>query len=414
MQYQTIIVGGGAAGLMAAITAARQGHDVLIIERNNAIGRKILVTGNGHCNLANTNLSPDKYYGQNTKCLHNIFSRFSCADAMAFFEGLGVRLKADEAGRVLPVTERAADVLDAMTAEIARLKINTKLNERVSGLSRITRGWKVTTDKNTYQAGCVVLAAGGKSYPQLGSTGDGFDIARQLGHRIIELRPGLVPLELAGNLPELTSGQAGWFRQLSGVSVNAEITLTVKGKNIACKTGELLFTHFGISGPLALDLSRLIVGYLDKSGCEIAVNFFPGSNSLELSRLLAGRWQSHPQKTLANSLYGLLPKNLGSVLLNESKVNPDTRVGQITKKDTQLLAERLTCWPLEIARPRPFAESMVTAGGVPMDEVNTRTMESLKAKGIYLAGEVLDIDGVSGGYNLQFAWSTGYLAGLHL
>lgn len=400
MQYQTIIVGGGAAGLMAAITAARQGRGVLIIERNHAIGRKILVTGNGHCNLANTNLSPNKYYGQNTKCLHNIFSRFSCADTMAFFEGLGVRLKSDEAGRVLPVSERAADVLDALTTEINRLKINTKLNERVSGLNRITGGWKVTTDKNTYQAGCVILATGGKSYPQLGSTGDGFDIARQLGHRIIEPRPGLVPLKLAGS----------WFRQLSGVSVNAEITLAVKGKAIVCQTGELLFTHFGISGPLALDLSRLII----EPGCEITVNFFPGSNSLELSRLLAERWQSHPQKTLANSLYGLLPKNLGSVLVGESKVSPDTRVGQITKKETQLLAERLTCWPLEIVRPRPFAESMVTAGGVPMDEVNTRTMESLRAKGIYLAGEVLDIDGVSGGYNLQFAWSTGYLAGLQL
>ncbi|MFH1228131.1 MAG: NAD(P)/FAD-dependent oxidoreductase [Planctomycetota bacterium] len=404
IRYQTIVIGGGAAGLMAAISAGRRGQRVLIIEKNDAIGRKILVTGNGRCNLTNINITPNKYYGENTKCLHNIFSRFSHKETIALFEELGVRFKTEEFGRVLPVTDRASTVVDALGAEICRLKIKTNLGERVTGLVSAAGVWNVVTDKNTYRSECVILAAGGKSYPQLGSTGDGFDIARELGHRIIEPRPGLVPLELTGN----------WFQQLSGVTVNAEISLTVKEKLIIRRSGELLFTHFGISGPLVLDLSRLITDGINKPDNLVTVNFFPDYNSLKLAQFLNTRWRSQPQKTLANSLFGLMPKKLCTVLLAGLNLQTDTRSGQIPKKQTQLIAEQLARFPLEIKRHRPFAESMVTAGGVSLDEVNTRTMESLKAKGLYLAGEVLDIDGISGGYNLQFAWSTGYMAGLQL
>lgn len=400
--YQTIILGGGAAGLMAAITAARQEQNVLVIEKNNVLGRKILVTGNGRCNLTNLNITPDKYYGTNTKCLHSIFSRFSAQDTLAFFEALGVRLKTESDGRVFPITNQASTVVDLLTEEISHLKINPALGECVTALKPIKTGWLVTTAKGTYQGKRVIVALGGKSYPQLGSTGDGFDIARRLGHRIIEPRPALVPLELEDN----------WFHKLQGVKSDVELTMTVQDKTITQQTGELLFTHYGISGPVILDLSRLITDYLRHPDKTVTINFFPGYNAERLRQLLTERGQAQPHKTMVNSLLGLLPKKLCSVLLTELKLPTEKPVHQISPKDLHRIADRFTHWPLMVKKSRPFTESMVTAGGVALDEVNTRTMESLKAKGLYLAGEMLDIDGVSGGYNLQFAWSTGYLAGM--
>ena len=432
-QYQTIVVGGGAAGLMAAITSAKQGFKTAIIEKNKALGRKILVTGNGRCNLTNTGISPDKYYGQNTKCLHSIFNRFSSKDTMAFFEQLGVQLKTEESGRIFPVTNQASTIVDLLIEEVERLGIRVVLLESVIMMSAISpvchscesrnpdsppeftpldsrlrgndsgerNGWEVKTHKNTYHCNNVILAVGGKSYPLLGTTGDGYEIARQLGHRIIEPRPALVPLELVGN----------WFHKLQGVKSDVELFLTAQGKTVAKEAGELIFTHYGISGPIVLNLSRLLVDYLGKPGSEVFISFFPTQDVEGLKGLLSKRWQAHPQKTLANSLIGLLPKKLCDVLTAELKL-PEKQVNQLTKKELDFIAERLVRWPIIIKRPRSFDEAMVTAGGVAMDEVNTRTMESLKAKGLYLAGEILDIDGVSGGYNLQFAWSTGYLAGL--
>ncbi|MFH1231628.1 MAG: NAD(P)/FAD-dependent oxidoreductase [Planctomycetota bacterium] len=431
-QYQTIIIGGGAAGLMAAITSARQapleanksnnskpllcfnqpsgtlltgqGHQTLIIEKNKIIGRKILVTGNGRCNLTNTHITPDKYYGENTKCLHNIFSRFTSKDTIAFFEDLGVRLKIEEEERVFPITNQATTIVDLLTEEITQLKVSINLCECVKELIPLKDSWEVRTTKNVYYSKNVVLTTGGKSYPQLGSTGDGFDFAQRLGHRIIEPRPALVSLELVGN----------WFHKLQGVKSEVEITLTNGGKTIARETGELLFTHYGISGPVVLNLSRLIMDYSTKSGSMVHINFFPGYTSDKLKQFITDRWKAHPQKTLVNSLIGLLPKKLCSVLIGELKIMGETKVNQITKSDLNSIAEKFTHWLITIKKSRPFDESMITAGGVAMDDVNTRTMESLKRKGLYLAGEVLDIDGVSGGYNLQFAWSTGYLAGLQL
>jgi len=403
MQYQVIIIGGGAAGLVAAIIAGRQkSGNVLIIERNDTIGKKILVTGNGRCNLTNTNLSPGKYYGENTKCLHNIFNRFSCDDAMKFFEGLGVKLKTETDGRVFPFTDRASTIVDALSKEISRLKVKVNLKERVVSLIPIENGWEVKTDKNVYYTKSVILTIGGKSYPQLGSTGDGYDIARKLGHRIVEPRPALVPLELEGN----------WFKKLQGVKADVEIILTAQEKLIIHRTGELLFTHFGISGPAVLNLSRLIIDYQGKTDFSVLINFLPNyKNSSELDRFLKECWQAEPKKKIINTLIGLTPKKLCFVLLSELNIDTDKQISQMTKKEMQLLAEKLTRWQLQIKRPRSFKESMVTAGGVSIDEINPKTMESFKAKGLYFAGEILDIDGVSGGYNLQFAWSTGYLAG---
>jgi len=449
-QYQTIIIGGGAAGLMAAITSAHQGYKTLVIEKNKAIGRKILVTGNGRCNLTNINITPDKYYGENIKCLYNIFSRFTSKDTITFFENLGVRLKTEEEGRVFPVTNQASTIVDLLTEELTELKVSINLCECVKELIPVKDGWEVRTTKTIYYSKNVILTTGGKSYPQLGSTGDGFDIAQRLGHRIIEPRPALVSLEIAGNPPECPYGRAGWFHKLQGVKSEVELTLMREGKTIARETGELLFTHYGISGPVVLNLSRLIMDYSTKSGGSktlmnlqpvrkntngdkdisdklkqgaglsngagsmVHINFFPGYSPDKLKQFITDRWKAHPQKTLVNSLIGLLPRKLCSVLMGELKLIGETKVNQITKNDLNSIADKFTHWLITVKKSRPFDESMITAGGVAMDEVNPKTMESLKKKGLYLAGEVLDIDGVSGGYNLQFAWSTGYLAGLQL
>ncbi|MBI4723351.1 MAG: NAD(P)/FAD-dependent oxidoreductase [Candidatus Stahlbacteria bacterium] len=364
--YQTIVIGGGAAGLMSAITYARNkksSQGLLVIEKNITLGRKITVTGNGRCNLTNLNTAPDKYYGQNTKCLYNIFNRFSYKDTIIFFEGLGVRLKTEDGDRIFPITNQAITVLDLLIEEITRLNISTKTGEQVVHLTPKGKGWEITTDKGIYQSKSVILSTGGKSYPQLGSSGDGFEFARHLGHRIIEPRPALVPMELVGN----------WYHKLQGVKTDAEITIVVQGKTMATKAGEVLFTHYGISGPVIIDLSRLIMDYLPKQSSAVLINFFPGYTTESLKQLLTMRWQAQPQKTFLNSLFGLLPKKLCIVLARELEIEETICVGQISKKELHRIADRLTHWTIEVKKTRPFSESMVTAGGVAMDEVNSRT-----------------------------------------
>jgi predicted Rossmann fold flavoprotein len=399
MQYQIVIIGGGASGLVAAIVAARRKQNVLIIEKNKELGTKILVTGNGRCNLTNINVSPDKYYGENTKCLHNIFSRFSYNDTIGFFEKLGVKLKTEPDGRVFPASDQASTVLAALERELSRLQVKIKLGERVTKLSTTKTGWQVSTDKNRYESKSVILAIGGKSYPQLGTNGDGYDIARQLDHRIVEPKPALVPLELSG----------AWYKDLPGIQVNVELILKQENKYVK-RSGDLLFTHFGISGPAVLDISRLV----RKNNSELFINFFPAyKNSRELESFFNTNWQSHPRKTILNSLAELLPKKLCFALLNILKINSDKQISQINQKERRLITKRFMNWQVSVKSTRSFAEAMVSAGGVATSEINPKTMESLKVKELYFAGEILDIDGVSGGYNLQFAWGTGYLAGLN-
>ncbi|MFA5032730.1 MAG: NAD(P)/FAD-dependent oxidoreductase [bacterium] len=404
-QYEVIIIGGGASGLIAGISAARHGKNpknILIIEKNPTLGRKITVTGNGRCNLTNTNITLDKYYGENTKCLNNIFGRFSHKDTVEFFESIGIILKTEDKGRVFPITNQAITVLDLLIEEITHFRINIKTTERVNEITPINHGWKITTSKDSYQSKYIILTTGGKSYPQLGSSGEGLEFVRKLGHRIVEPKPALVPIELSGN----------WFHKLQGVKSDVELTLISKNKAIATEKGELLFTHYGISGPIVMDMSRLITDYLPKPETKVFINFFPDFTVDKLTQFFISRGQAYPQKTFLNSLFGVLPKKLCYVLMRELGVTEDKHIHQLSKKELCAIADRLIHWYIDIKQTRPFAESMVTAGGIAMDEVNSRTMESLKVKGLYFAGEILDIDGVSGGYNLQFAWSTGYIAGL--
>ncbi len=395
--YNTIIVGGGASGLIAAITAARRKQEVLIVEKNKSLGKKILVSGNGRCNLTNTNISPDKYYGENTKCLNNIFARFSSNDTINFFEKLGVKLKTDSGGRVFPASDKASTILDALIRETTRLHVKVNLNERVIKIIQSKTNWQITTDKNSYQTKSVIMTTGGKSYPQLGSIGDGYEIAREMGHTIIKPRPALVPLELEGT----------WFKSLQGIQTTVKITVKQQQRTLAQKTGDLLFTHFGISGPVVLDLSRVIINLLNKPNLNVSINYLPEHTNTELISYI----KNQPKKILPNILAKLIPKKIIEVLLDELKIDMTKQASQITKKEIQLIIESLFNWQLDIKKPRPFQESMVTAGGLAMDEIHPKTMESLKVKGLYFAGETMDIDGVSGGYNLQFAWSTGYLAG---
>jgi len=392
---------------MAAISGARRNalrkNSILIIEKNKMLGRKISVTGNGRCNLTNQKITIDKYFGANTKCLHGIFSRFSSKDTMEFFEEIGVRLKVEEQGRAFPVTNQSSTVVDLLNEEVSRLGINLKLEERVILFNRVGNIWKVKTNKGLYQAPRIILSAGSRSYPQIGTTGDGYVFCRRLGHTITELKPALVPLELNGN----------WFHKLQGVKCDVELILSGQDKIIRKETGEILFTNYGISGPVVLNLSRLIVDFSLEINSQVLINFFPGFDAGKLADFLYDRWGGLiSNNTLLISMFGLLPKKLCKVLLKELKLPFDLMVSKIAQKELHHITERLTQWVLSVKKSRPFTESMITAGGVPTDEINIKTMESLKARGLYLAGEILDIDGVSGGYNLQFAWSTGHIAGI--
>jgi predicted Rossmann fold flavoprotein len=330
--------------------------------------------------------------------LYNIFNRFSADDTIKFFNKLSVKFKTEKDGRVFPITDISSTIVDALSKELSQRKVKVYINERIIKLILEKGGWQVKTDKNIYETKSVIITTGGKSYPESGSTGDGYNISRQFGHRIIEPRPAVVPIELVSN----------WYKDLQGAQTNVEVSLnTSKNKN-SRRSGEMLFTHFGISGPVVLDLSRMI-----NNVNTIAVNFLPQyKNSNELQKFLNMQRTKHPRKILLNSMAELLLKKLCSVLLYELKLNKDKQISQMKRQEWQIIADRLTKWRLDIKGPRSFNESMVTAGGVPMDEISPKTMESLKAKGLFFAGEILDIDGVSGGYNLQFAWSSGYIAGM--
>lgn len=406
MDYPVIVIGGGAAGLMAAVTAAKLGRKVLILEKMPRPARKIMITGKGRCNLTNNTDQKGLIANvcRNGNFLYSAFFGFGAEDTMDFFEKAGVPLKTERGNRVFPVSDKAVDIVDALvnSAKKAGVKI---LNKEVSEIH--TENGKISgvkcTDGQEFSCESLLIATGGKSYKTTGSTGDGYNFAKSLGHTVTELRPSLVPMETYEGFPG----------ELSGLSLkNVSLSLENNGKVIYKEQGEMLFTHFGISGPLVLSASAVLDEPINN--CKAYIDLKPALSLEQLDKRILRDFEEVKNKELANSLDKLLPKKLILPVISSAGINPSTRVNSLLKNQRQALVETIKSLPLTITSLRSFDEAVVTRGGVSTKEINPKTMESKLVKGLFFAGEVIDVDAFTGGYNLQIAFSTGHLAGENL
>lgn len=400
-----LVVGGGASGIFAAIGAAERGAPVVLLEKNRYLGRKLLLTGNGRCNLTNT--APldllIQQFSENGPFLYSALANFSNRDVIHFFDRLGVPLKEERGGRVFPASNRSKDVQAALTFYLRKLGVQVELNTKVCGISvKGNRVNGVFTERRFMLAEAVILATGGLSYPRTGSTGDGYCWARKLGHTVTPLRPSLVPLETA----------EPWVRELSGLALtDVLVTAWSQQQKVGEERGEMLFTHFGLSGPAILTLSRSVVRALEKGPVQVLLNLRPSQDLEALDRQLVHHLSGHGAKQLKNALQDFVPRKLVSIVLALSELDPHLPAHQLPRERRRRLARTLQALPLTVNRARPIAEAMVTSGGICLREVNPKPMASKLVANLYFAGEILDIDGFTGGFNLQAAFSTGYLAG---
>ncbi|MCR4441152.1 MAG: NAD(P)/FAD-dependent oxidoreductase [Peptococcaceae bacterium] len=401
-----VVIGGGAAGMMAAGRAGELGARVILLEKNRVLGRKIGISGKGRCNVTNSGELRDfiENYPCNGQFLYSSLNRFSNVNLMQFLEKRGIPLKKERGGRVFPASDRAADIVAGLSRYLAENGVDVRLGERVLEImaaNGAVRG--IRTAQEAISAYQVIVATGGKSYPATGSTGDGYDWAARLGHTIVPLRPALVPLNI----------REEWVKELQGLTLkNVEASVLEEEKALAGEFGEMLFTHFGVSGPIIMTLSRKVVERAAAPGkLKLKINLKPALSKEELDRRLARDFQKYRKKQLKNALDDLLPKRLIPRIIEASGINPGKFVNQLTREERRRLLDVLTGFTLTIAGPRSLSEAIVTAGGVLLTEINPKTMESRLVKGLYFAGEILDIDGYTGGYNLQAAFSTGYAAG---
>ena len=402
---EIIVIGGGAAGMMTAITAARRGAGVTLLEPNERLGKKLNITGKGRCNVTN-DCDQETLMANipgNGRFLYSALTRFTPQDAMAFFEALGVPLKVERGNRVFPVSDRSFDISGALERELRRLRVRI-LRERAAEITaedgRVTG---VQTDRQHHPGDAVVLATGGVSYPGTGSTGDGYAMAAALGHTIVPLRGSLVPLE---------SGDAD-CAAMQGLSLrNVEATvLNGKNKPVFREFGEMLFTHFGVSGPLMLSASAHLRRW-DKEQYRLSIDLKPALDQQKLDSRILRDIGENPNRDMANILSGLVHRSMVPVLLRRLALPEGEKANSLTKEQRRALVQELKHFTVSLTGPRPVAEAIVTAGGVKVGDVVPGTMASKLAEGLYFAGEILDVDAYTGGFNLQIAWATGYLAGL--
>ena len=402
-QYDVIVVGGGPAGTFAAITAAGQGRRVLLLEKNDRLGKKLLITGKGRCNVTN-NCTPDevlKNVPRNGRFLYSALDRFGPQDIMDFLEGQGCPLKTERGNRVFPVSDQSKSVLAALERALTLSKATCRQGRVTKLLTREGRCVGVSTAEGDLTAGSVILATGGRSYPLTGSTGDGYGLAAALGHTIVEPRGSLVPMES----PDPAC------KKMQGLSLrNVDVKLfNAKGKTIYRDFGELLFTHFGLSGPTILSASAHM-----KPGesYRIAIDLKPALDEGKLDKRLLRDLEQYQNRQMENALCDLLPSSMIPVILERSGIDPAQQANSVTKAQRRALLEQLKGFSLEISGLRPVEEAIITSGGVKTGEIDPHTMESKKVPGLYFAGEIIDCDAYTGGFNLQIAWSTAYAAGL--
>ena len=396
-----IIVGGGASGLVAAISAAREGIDVTIVEQKDRLGKKILSTGNGRCNLTNEYMEASCFRGDDTSIVSKVLDVFGYRETMHFFEELGVILKSRN-GYVYPLTDQASTITDVLEMEIKRLGVNVLLGESVKNISKTKRGFIICTTETTLQGDAVILATGGKAASTLGSDGSGYTLAKSFGHKVSAVVPALVQL----------IGKGNFYKQISGVRTQAKISLFVNDERVCDDTGELQLTNYGISGIPVFQISRYAGKALrEKKSVIVEADFIPNMTDNEFKDFIQKRMELHGYKTAEAFLVGIFHKKLIGLLLKASRINTTEIMKTVTQEKINKLISLGKHFRIEIEGINDFEQAQVCAGGVLTSELNTQTLESIYVDDLYIAGELLDIDGICGGYNLQWAWSTGYIAG---
>ena len=403
-----IVVGGGAAGMMAAVFAARNGQNVQLLEKNEKLGKKLFITGKGRCNITNAADIEDLFTAviSNPKFLYSGFYSFTNQQVIDFFEELGVKTKIERGERVFPVSDHSSDVIAAFSRELKLLGVSVSLHTEVREL--LCEQDKVCgvllTNGKKMKADAVIVATGGISYPSTGSTGDGYRFAKETGHRVTELLPSLVPMEVRQ-----------WYaKELQGLSLrNIEIRITDGKKKLYEEFGEMLFTHYGVTGPVILSASSVVGKTLRKKELTLHIDLKPALSEEQLDKRILREFDANHNKQYKNSIDSLFPAKLKPVMIELSEIEPEKKVNEITKEERQRLVHLIKDFTMTLTGLRGYNEAIITKGGVSVKEVDPGTMESKKMKGLYFAGEVLDLDAVTGGYNLQIAWSTGYLAGIN-
>ncbi len=399
------VIGGGAAGLMAAYSAARYGARVTLFERNDRCGRKLAITGKGRCNVTN-DCSVEELLQNvptNPRFLYSALGRFDTSDTKAFFEERGVALKVERGRRVFPVSDRAEDIVRALVGACKEIGVNI-CYERVTSL-RIENGelLGLNTEKNSYDADAVIICTGGKSYPRTGSDGDGYALARSAGHTVTPLLPSLVPICSESKLCPSLQG-------LSLKNVSLSVVRKQDGKEVYSDFGEMMFTHFGLTGPMILSASAHIPD-ISEGKYEARINLKPALDEKTLDARIISDFSKYSNKDFLNALGDLLPQKLIPVIVSLSGIDARKKVNSITKEERRALCEVIRCLRIPLSRFRPINEAIITKGGVSVKEISPKTMESKLCRGLYFAGEVIDVDAYTGGYNLQIAFSTAVLAG---
>lgn len=405
---KVLVIGGGAAGMMAAVAAAGNGAQVLLLEKNEKLGKKLFITGKGRCNITNAADLEDLFSAvvSNPKFLYSSFYSFTNDQVISFFEELGVQTKVERGGRVFPVSDHSSDVIRALEREMDRLGVEIRLRTEVKELiieNSTVKGVLLSSGKKMY-VDAVIAATGGISYPSTGSTGDGYRFAGQCGHKVTELLPSLVPMEVKE-----------WYaRELMGLSLrNIEIRVTDGKKKLYQEFGEMLFTHYGVTGPVILSASSIVGKKLKEKELTLHIDLKPALTEEQLDKRVLREFEENHNRQFKNAVDSLFPSKLRPIMVELSGIPEEKKVHEITKEERLHFVRLIKDFTMTLSGLRGYKEAIITKGGVSVKEIDPGTMESKLVKGLYFAGEVLDLDAVTGGYNLQIAWSTGYLAGIN-
>ena len=401
-----LVVGGGAAGMMAAVTAARRGKNVLLLEKNEKLGKKLFITGKGRCNLTNSAEVEELFNAvvSNPKFLYSSFYSFTNDQVIGFFEELGVKTKVERGGRVFPESDHSSDVIRALEQEMKRLGVRISLRTEVKEIlteDGRAKGVRLSSGR-MIAADAVTVATGGISYPSTGSTGDGYRFARECGHKVTDLSPALVPMEVKE-----------WYaKELMGLSLrNIGIRITDGKKKLYEEFGEMLFTHYGVTGPVILSASSIVGKKLKEHPLTLHIDLKPALTEEQLDKRVLREFEANHNRQFKNAVDSLFPAKLRPVAIELSGIPEEKKVNEVTKEERLHFVRLIKDFSMTLTGLRGYHEAIITKGGVSVKEIDPGTMESKLVKGLYFAGEVLDLDAVTGGYNLQIAWSTGYLAG---